>query len=99
MDISVVVTASAATTIVIIIIRLHQHRSTTYVDAAYSCRRNRVVCWSAMIMSPAETAEPIERLFLMLSGVGPGNNVLHVGAGAPCEKAILRGKVAGHCKV
>jgi len=40
-------------------------------------------CLSVTIVNPAKTAQPIEMQFGMLTGVGPGNNVLdgvHVGA-------------------
>jgi len=65
-----------------IIIRLH--RSTTYVDAAYCYRPRSVVCRSVCIMyvtlvSPAETAAPIERPFELKTWVGPRNHVLDEG--------------------
>jgi len=47
--------------IIIIIIKLH--RSTTYVDAAYSYRPSIVVCRSVTLVSPAKMAAPIELPF------------------------------------
>ena len=39
------------------------HRSTTYVDAAYSYLPSSVVCRSVTLVSPAKTAELIEMPF------------------------------------
>ena len=56
------------------------HRSTTYVDAAYSYRPSSVVCrsvgLSVTLVSPAKTAEPIELPFGLRTWVGPWNHVL-----------------------
>ena len=62
---------------------------------------NRVV-WSVglsiMLVSPAETAEPIEMLFGLRTRVGLGNHVLDGGPHPPLEGAIVRAG-ASHCKV
>jgi len=42
---------------------IRPHRSTTYVDAAYSYRPSSVVCRSVTLVSPAKTAAPIELPF------------------------------------
>jgi len=60
------------------------HRSTTYVVAAYCYRSSSVVCpsvcRSVTVVSPAQTAEPIEMLFGLRTRVGPGNHVLNDGS-------------------
>jgi len=48
------------------------HRSTTYVDAAYSYRPSSVVCRSVTLVSPAKTAAPIDLPFGLRTWVGPG---------------------------
>ena len=57
---------------------IRPHRSTTYVDAAYSYRPSSVVCRSVChtIVSPAKTAAPIEVPFGLRTWVGPGKQVL-----------------------
>jgi len=67
------------------------HRSTTYVDAAYSYRPSSVVCRSVTLVSPAKTAAPIELPFGLRTWVGPGNHVLDGGPDAP----MGRGKFLG----
>ena len=52
------------------------HRSTTYVDAAYCYRPSSVVCRSVTLVSPAETAAPIEMTFGLRTRVSAGNHVL-----------------------
>jgi len=63
------------------------HRSTTYVDAAYSYRPSSVVCLSVglsvTLVSPAKTATPIELPFGLRTWVGPGNHVLDGGPDPP----------------
>ena len=49
-------------------------------------------------MSPAETAEPIEKASGLWIGVGPRIHVSDGGPDPPCEEAVLRGGAA-HCKV
>ena len=66
---------------------IRPHRSTAYVDAAYSCRQSSVVCvsvgLSVTLVSPAKTAAPIELLFGLRTWVGPGNHVLDGGPDPP----------------
>jgi len=67
------------------------HRSTTYVDAAYSYRPSSVVCrsvglsvgLSVTLVSTAKTAAPIELPFGLRTWVVPGNHVLDVGPAPP----------------
>jgi len=62
------------------IVIITPHRSTTYVDAAYSYRPSSVVCRSVCLsvcrsvtlVSPAKTAAPIELPFGLRTWVGPG---------------------------
>jgi len=65
-----------------------------YVDVAYCYRWSSVVClsvcWSVMVVSPAETAEPIETPFWVWSLVGPGNRAIDGGPEPTWEGAILR---------
>jgi len=51
---------------------------TTYVDAAYCYRPSNVVCLSAIVVSPAKTAEPIEMPFGLWTRMGSSNHVLDV---------------------
>jgi len=53
----------------------------------------RSVCWSVTVVSPVETAEPIEMPYGLWARVGPRNYVLD-GVHIPCprEDAIFRGK-------
>jgi len=60
--------------------------------------RQRVVCRSVTVVSPAKTAQPIEMPFGLRTRVDPRNHVLDGGSEPPCEGAILRGR-GGHCKV
>jgi len=71
-----------------IIIIIRPHRSTTYVDAAYSYRPSSVVCplsvglsvcLSVVLVSPAKTAEQIEMPFGSWARMGPRNHVLNKG--------------------
>ena len=69
---------------------IRPHRSTTYVDAAYSYGPSIVVCWSVCLspylFSPSKTAEPIEMPFGRGFGWGwPGNHIglLDILDGAP----------------
>jgi len=57
-------------TLTTVIIR--PHRSTTYVDTAYSYRSSSVVCRSVTLVSPAKTAAPIELPFGLRTWVDPG---------------------------
>jgi len=81
------------------------HRSTTYVDAAYSYRPSSVicpsVCRSVTLVSPAKTAAPFELPFGLRTWVGPENHVLDEGTDPPREGAIFfgGGEWASHCKV
>jgi len=68
-------------------------RTVAYSDVAWS------VCRSVTIMSPAETAEPIEMSFGLWIRMGALNCVLYGVPDPPCEGAILRGKGAAHCKL
>ena len=61
------------------------------------------IAWSVGLsvtnMSPAKTAEPIDILFGMLSGVGPRKHVLE-GVHIPMHKGKFHlGKGVAHCKV
>ena len=75
------------------------HRSTTYVNAAYSYRPSSVVCrsvdlsvcQSVTLVSPAKTAAPIELPFGLRTWVGPVNHVLYGGPDPP----MGRGKFGG----
>jgi len=82
---------------------IRPHRSTTYVDAAYSYRPSSVVCLSVglsvTLVSPAKTAAPIELPFGLRTWVGPGNHILD-GVQIPHGKGqIFGGEWASHCKV
>ena len=69
------------------------HRSTTYVDAAYSYRpSSSVVCRSVTLVSPAKTAAPIELPFGLRTWVGPGNHVLDGGPDPPMGKGKFLGE-------
>jgi len=57
------------------------------------------VGWSATVMSPAKTAEPIEIPFGLRTWVSPRNHVLDGGLDPLWEGAILKGEGAAHCKV
>jgi len=61
------------------------------------------VAWSVglsvILVSPAETAAPIEMLFGFRTLVGPRSHVLGGGPCPPWEGAIFRGKGASRCKV
>jgi len=50
------------------------HRSTTYVDATYCYRPSSMVCQlvsrSVTLVSPAETAKPVEMLFGLRTLIG-----------------------------
>jgi len=78
-----------------------------YVDAAYCYQLSSVVCLSvtlsvglsAILVSPAKTAKPIEMSFGLRTLVGPGNHVLNGDPDTPWEGAIFWGKGASHCKV
>ena len=70
---------------------IRPHRSTTYVDAAYSYRPSSVVCRSVTLVSPAKTAAPIELPFGLRTWVGPGSHVLDGGPDPP----MGRGKCLG----
>ena len=75
------------------------HRSTTYVDAAYSYRPSSMVCRSVTLVSPAKTAAPMELPFGLRTWVGPGNHVLDGDPDPPWEGANFWGEWASHCKV
>ena len=83
----------------LLIIIIRPHRSTTYVDAAYSYRPSsavcRSVCRSVTLVSPAKTAAPIELPFGLRTWVGPGNHVLD---GDP-DPPMGRGKFLGRMGV
>jgi len=71
---------------------IRSHRSTTYVDAAYSYQPSSVVCrsvsLSVILVNPAKTAAPIELPFGLRTWVGSGNHVL---VGSP-DPPMGRGK-------
>jgi len=79
---------------------IRPHRSTAYVDAAYSYRPSSMsVGLSVTLVSPAKTAALIELPFGLRTWVGPGNHVLH-GVQIPHEKGqMFGGEWASHCKV
>ena len=54
-----------------------------------------MVCQSLTLVSPAETAEPIEMAFGLRTEVVPGNHVLDGGPNPPWEGAILKGGRGG----
>ena len=54
---------------------------------------------SVTLVSPAKTAEPIDKPLGLRTRVGPRNHVLRGGPHPPWEGAILRGEEAFHCKV
>jgi len=56
----------------LLLIIIRPHRSTTYVDAAYSYRPSSVVCRSVTLVSPAKTAAPIELPFGLRTWVARG---------------------------
>ena len=70
---------------------IRPHRSTAYVDVAYSYRPSIVVCRSVTLVIPAKTAAPIELPFGLRTWVGPGNHVLD---GGP-DPTMGRGKFLG----
>ena len=74
---------------------IRPHRSTTYVDAAYSYRSSSVVCRSVCrsvtLVSPAKTAASIELPFGLRTWVSLGNYVLDGGPDPP----MGRGKFLG----
>ena len=70
---------------------IRPHRSTTYVDAAYSYRPSSVVCRSVTLVSPAKMAAPIELPFGLRTWVGLENHVLDGGPDPP----MGRGKFLG----
>ena len=82
-----------------IVMLLDRIAHTTYIDVVYCYRLSNVVCWSVTIVSPAKTAEPIERPFEFRTRVGPGNHVLDWRLDPPWEGAVLRGEGADHCEV
>jgi len=73
------------------------HRSTTYVDAAYSYRPSSMVCrsvgLSVTLVRRAKTAAPIELPFGLRTLVGPGNHVLDGGPDPPWEWANFGGRM------
>jgi len=82
---------------------IRPHRTTTYVDAAYSYRPTSVVCrsvcQSVTLMSPAKTAAPIELPFGLRTWVGPGEPCIRWGPDPPWESANFGGEWASQCKV
>jgi len=55
---------------------------------------------SVKLVSPAKTAELIEKPFGLMTRVDPRKHVLHGGSESSMGRAILRGvKGASHCKV
>ena len=82
---------------------IRPHRSSTYVDAAYSYRSSSVVC-----LSVCHTSEPCkigctDRAAVWVEDLdlgGPGNHVLDGGPVPPHGKGqIFGGEWASHCKV
>jgi len=78
---------------------IRPHRSTTYVDAAYSYRPSTVVCRSVTLVSPTKTAASIELPFGLRTWVGPGNHVLDGVQIPPWEGTNFGGERASHSKV
>ena len=75
------------------------HRSTTYVDAAYSYRPSSVVCRSV-----CHTSEPCkngctDRAAIWVEDLGaPGEPCIRWGPDPPWETANFGGKWASYCK-
>jgi len=69
---------------------IRPHRSTTYVDAAYSYRPSGVVCRSvglsvglSFCRSDCHPSEPCQKPFGLRTWVGPGKHVLDGGPDPP----------------
>jgi len=60
-----------------IFLSITPHCCNTYIDVAYRCRRSSVTCRSVTVVSPANTAKPIEMPFGLRTG--PSNDVLDGG--------------------
>ena len=79
------------------IIFIRPHRSTAYVDAAYSYQPSSVVCLS-VCQSVCHTSEPCKNgctdraAFWVEDLGGPGNHILDGGPDPPWEGAIFLGK-------
>jgi len=71
---------------------IRSHRSTTYVDAAYSYRVAWSVGRSVTLVSPAKTAAPIELPLELMTWVGPMNHVLDGGPDPPMGKGKFLGE-------
>jgi len=75
---------------------IRPHRSTMYVDAAYSYRPCSVVCrsvgLSVTLVSPAKTAAPIELPFWLRTWVGPGETCIRWGLDSPMGRGKFLGK-------
>ena len=69
------------------------HRSTIYVDAAYSYRPSSVVCRSVTLVSPAKTAALIELPFGLRTWVGLGSHVLDGGPYPPKGRGKFWGRM------
>jgi len=52
----------------------------------------RSVCQSVTLLSPAETAEPIEMPFGLRTRVGPGNHVLDGSPDLPMRRGNFQGE-------
>ena len=82
---------------------LRPHRTTTYVDAAYSYRPSSVVCRSVCrsvtLVSHAKTVAPIELPFGLRTWAGPGNHVLDGAPDPPLEEAIFFGGGENGCPI
>jgi len=84
------------------LIIIRPHRSTTYVDAAYSYRPSSVVCRSSV----CHTSEPCkngctDRAAVWVEDLGgPGEPRIRWGSRSPHGKGpIFGGEWASHCKV
>ena len=91
-------------TLTTIVIR--PHRSTTYVDAAYSYRPSSVVCRPSVCLSVCHTSQPCnngctDRAAVWVEDLsGPGEPCIRWGSRFPHEKGqIFRGEWASNCKV
>ena len=67
------------------------HRSTTYVDAVYCYRWSSVICVYVPIVSPANTAEPMEMPFGLWTLVGPRKHILHGSPALPMGRGQFWG--------
>jgi len=83
------------------IIRPHRHRSTTYVDAAYSYRPSSVVCQSVChTREPCKNGSTDRAAFWVEDLGGPGEPCIRWGPDPPMGRGkFFGGEWAFHCKV